>query len=450
MTLHFKLPELGEHVEAADLIKILVSVGDRIELDQPVLELETDKADFELPSTISGIVKEIHVREGGKVKVGQLILTVDEAASGPGLLPTKSGAPPAPEEEAAPAVVREGIRPQLPVEKPVPRPVSPPEPTGGAGKSQSPATEPQETGSVRPPVPATPTVRRLARELGISIEQVTGSGPAGRILSEDIKAFAKQAIRRAGEAAVPVRIPAPPLPDFSRWGEVERKDMTAMRRKIAASMSHSWSDIPHVTHYESADITELEQLRKDFSGEIEAAGGKLTVTSIVVKTVASALKVYPNFAASLDMEREQIILKKYCHIGVAVDTDRGLIVPVIRDADKKNILELSVELARLAEKARSKKITLEELGGAVFTITNLGGIGGTQFSPIIHAPEVAILGISRARHEAIWMDGKFAPRLMLPLALSYDHRFIDGADAARFLRWIAEALEQPFRLPLHG
>ena len=301
---------------------------------------------------------------------------------------------------------------------------------------------------MRPPVPATPTVRRLARELGISIEQVTGSGPAGRILSEDIKAFAKQAIRRAGEAPAPVRIPAPPLPDFSRWGEVERKDMTAMRRKIAASMSYSWSDIPHVTHYESADITELEQLRRRFSGEIEAAGGKLTVTSIAVKTVASALRVYPNFAASLDMEKEQIILKKYCHIGVAVDTDRGLIVPVIRDADKKNILELSVELARLAEKARSKKITLEELEGAVFTITNLGGIGGTQFSPIIHAPEVAILGISRARQEAIWMDGKFAPRLMLPLSLSYDHRFIDGADAARFLRWIAEALEQPFRLPL--
>jgi pyruvate dehydrogenase E2 component (dihydrolipoamide acetyltransferase) len=450
MTVHFTLPELGEHVEAADLIKIMVSVGDRIELDQPVLELETDKADFELPSTVSGIVKEIHVHEGGKVKVGQLILTVDEAAAGFGPLPGKSDAPAAAKEEASPEVVRVEMGPQLPAEGMAPRPISPPESTGEAGRSQSPASEPDETGSVRPPVPATPTVRRLARELGISIEQVTGSGSAGRILSEDIKAFAKQAIQRAGEAPAPVRFPVPPLPDFSRWGEVERKDMTAMRRKIAASMSRSWSDIPHVTHYERADVTELEQLRKRYSGEVEAAGGKLTVTSIAVKTVASALKVYPNFAASLDMEREQVVLKKYCHIGVAVDTDRGLIVPVIRNADKKNILELSVELARLADKARSKKITLEELEGAVFTITNLGGIGGTQFSPIIHAPEVAILGISRARQEAIWMDGKFAPRLMLPLSLSYDHRFIDGADAARFLRWIAEALEQPFRLPLQG
>ncbi len=450
MTVHFTLPELGEHVEAADLIKILVSVGDRIELDQPVLELETDKADFELPSTVSGIVKEIHVREGGKVKVGQLILTVDDTAAGFGPLPRNSGAPAAAKEEDSPAVVREDVGPQLPGEGTAPHPVSPPEPTGGARTSQSPASEPDESGSVRPPVPATPTVRRLARELGISIDQITGSGPAGRILSEDIKAFAKQAIQRAGEAPAPVRIPVPPLPDFSRWGEVERKDMTAIRRKIAASMSRSWSDIPHVTHYERADVTELEQLRKRFSGEVEAAGGKLTVTSIAVKTVASALRVYPNFAASLDMEREQVVLKKYCHIGVAVDTDRGLIVPVIRNADKKNILELSVELARLADKARSKKITLEELEGAVFTITNLGGIGGTQFSPIIHAPEVAILGISRARQEAIWMDGKFAPRLMLPLSLSYDHRFIDGADAARFLRWIAEALEQPFRLPLQG
>jgi len=215
-------------------------------------------------------------------------------------------------------------------------------------------------------------------------------------------------------------------------------------------MSYSWADIPHVTHYETADITELEQLRRRFSEEIEAAGGKLTVTSIAVKTVAAALKVFPNFAASIDMEKEQIILKKYCHIGVAVDTDRGLIVPVIRNADKKNILELSVELASLAEKARNKKITLEELEGAVFTITNLGGIGGTQFSPIIHAPEVAILGISRARQEAIWEDGNFTPRLMLPLSLSYDHRSIDGAEAARFLRWVAEALEQPFRLPLKG
>ncbi len=241
-----------------------------------------------------------------------------------------------------------------------------------------------------------------------------------------------------------------PLPDFSRWGEVERRDMTGIRRKIAASMSYSWSTIPHVTQYDSADITLLDRLRQRFAGDIQAAGGKLTVTAIAVKVVASALKAFPDFAASLDMERAQVVVKKYCHIGVAVDTDRGLIVPVIRDADKKNILELSVELVRLAEKARTKKITLEELEGAVFTITNLGGIGGTQFAPIIHAPEVAILGLSRARQEAVWVPDAFEPRLMLPLALSYDHRLIDGAVAARFLRWIVKALEQPFLLPLEG
>jgi pyruvate dehydrogenase E2 component (dihydrolipoamide acetyltransferase) len=441
MTVQLNLPELGEHVEAADLIKILVSVGDRLEIDQPVLELETDKADFELPATVSGVVKEIHVREGEKVRVGQLILTVEEAAAGSGPFSKESEAPPALPEAAAPAEAAAGVKPHPTDEEPA---------ASREERVQPPPTETEGAGSVHPVVPATPTVRRLARELGIPIEQVTGSGPAGRILSEDVKAFAKQAIRQALEAPAPVRPAASRLPDFSRWGEIERREMTAMRRKIAASMSYSWSDIPHVTHYESADITELEQLRRRFSGEIEAAGGKLTVTSIAVKTVAAALRVFPNFAASIDMEKEQIILKKYCHIGVAVDTDRGLIVPVIRHADKKNILELSVELASLAEKARNKKITLEELEGAVFTITNLGGIGGVQFSPIIHAPEVAILGISRARQEAIWKDGNFTPRLMLPLSLSYDHRFIDGADAARFLRWVAEALEQPFRLPLKG
>jgi pyruvate dehydrogenase E2 component (dihydrolipoamide acetyltransferase) len=259
-----------------------------------------------------------------------------------------------------------------------------------------------------------------------------------------------RALAGAGQLRSGAPLRPAPLPDFSRWGEIERREMTGIRRKIAESMSYSWASIPHVTNYESADITDLEQLRKRFAGEIEAAGGKLTITSIAVKVVASALKVFPNFAASLDMEREQIVIKKYCHIGVAVDTDRGLIVPVIRDADKKNIRELSVKIAHLAEKARSKKITLEELEGAVFTITNLGGIGGTQFSPIIHAPEVAILGISRARQEAVLVDGRFEPRLMLPISLSYDHRLIDGADAARFLRWVTEALEQPFLLPLAG
>ena len=438
MTVQFKLPELGEHVEAADLIRIMVSAGDRIAVDQPVMELETDKADFELPASISGIVKEILVRVGEKVKVGQVLFTVDEEAAQPlaaADIPPAAPTPGAQGPAVSPAAGKEAIPPAPPAELE----------EATRQPQQPPAAE-----APRPMVPASPTVRRLARELGIPIEQVPGSGPAGRILEEDVKSFAKRVIAGVGGMAAGARIQTMPLPDFSRWGEVERRDMTGIRRKIADSMSYSWSSIPHVTNFENADITVLENLRGRFAREIEAAGGKLTVTSIAVKVIASALKVFPDFAASLDMERGQVVVKKYCHIGVAVDTDRGLIVPVIRDADKKNIRELSVELARLAEKARSKKITLEELEGGVFTITNLGGIGGTQFTPIIHAPEVAILGISRARQQAVFDNGKFEPRLLLPLALSYDHRLIDGADAARFLRWITQALEQPFLLPLQG
>jgi pyruvate dehydrogenase E2 component (dihydrolipoamide acetyltransferase) len=441
MTAQLKLPELGEHVESADLIKIMVSVGDRIAHDQPLLELETEKANFELPSTVSGVVQGIHVREGEKVRVGQLIFTVDEDAGEAGKAIVEQEGP---VSAAVPGVQlaaaeREGavIGATAPVELPA-----------REERTEHAPAEVAEAEAPRLLVRATPTVRRVARELGIPIDQVPGSGPAGRILAEDVKAFAKRAIAGQLRSGTPFR--SMPLPDFSRWGEIERKEMTSIRRKIAENVSYSWASVPHVTNFASADITDLEQLRRRFAGEIEAAGGKLTITSIAVKIVASALKVFPNFAASLDMEREQIILKKYCHIGVAVDTDRGLIVPVVRDADKKNIRELSVEIAQLAERARSKKITLEELEGGVFTITNLGGMGVTQFSPIIHAPEVAILGISRARDEAVLADGRFEPRLMLPLSLSYDHRLIDGADAARFLRWVAQALEQPFLLPLAG
>jgi pyruvate dehydrogenase E2 component (dihydrolipoamide acetyltransferase) len=253
-------------------------------------------------------------------------------------------------------------------------------------------------------------------------------------------------------AALPagVAVPIAPLPDFSRWGEIERKPMRAVRRKTAEHLSYAWSTIPHVTHSDKADITELEQLRKRYETKGEAGAAKVTVTAIAVKVVASALKTFPQFASSVDMPREELIYKKYCHIGVAVDADRGLLVPVIRDVDKKNILQLSAELAELAEKARNRRIAPEEMEGGVFTITNLGGIGGTHFSPIVNSPEVAILGIARARMEPVFLHGMFQPRLMLPLSLSYDHRVIDGADAARFLRWVAEALEQPSLLPLEG
>jgi|SRR3990170_763833 len=426
MATEFKLPELGENIESGDLIKILVSVGDRVEKDQPVIELETEKATIEVPSSVSGTVKEIHVKAGQKIKVGQLVLTVEDGAAGKAEAKVEKKAEPAPtapEEKAKTAMAPAAVRPPAPP----PRPEAP-----------------------REVAPAAPSVRRLARELGIDINKVPGSGPGGRISDEDVKAYAKHLITE-GAAARPTAAPAAaPLPDFSKWGEIERKPMSNVRRKTAEHMIHAWTTIPHVTHYDKADITELEQFRKRHSEQAKAAGGKLTVTAVALKVVASALKVFPQFAASIDVARDEIVYKKYCHIGVAVDTDRGLLVPVIRDADKKNIIELAVELQKVSEKARSKKLTLEDMTGGVFTITNLGGLGGTAFSPIVNAPEVAILGMARGSVEPIFLNGLFQPRLMLPLSLSYDHRLIDGADAARFLRWVAEALEQLSLLPLQG
>ena len=292
----------------------------------------------------------------------------------------------------------------------------------------------------------------MARELGVDIYEVQGTGPGARISAEDVSQHARSLITGLKSAAAPggLAAPAARLPDFSQWGEVERKPMSGIRRKTAETMRNAWLTVPHVTQHDLADITDLEALRKRFGHVAEEAGGKLTVTAIALKVVAAALKVFPQFNASIDVAANEIVYKKYYNIGVAVDTDRGLLVPVVRDVDKKNIRDLSAELNQLAEKARNKKISLEEMQGASITITNLGGIGGTSFTPIVNAPEVAILGLSRATHQPVYREGNFEPRLMLPLSLSYDHRLIDGADAARFVRWVAEALEQPFVLALQG
>jgi pyruvate dehydrogenase E2 component (dihydrolipoamide acetyltransferase) len=303
----------------------------------------------------------------------------------------------------------------------------------------------------RDPVPAAPHVRRLAREIGVDIHGVQGSGPGGRISEEDVKLYAKNALAAATAAAAPrVGFAEPELPDFSKWGKTERVSMRGVRRKTAEHLRQAWNTIPHVTQQDRSDITELEQLRARFAPRAEEAGGKMTVTAIALKVCASALKVFPQFNASIDMGKEEIIYKQYINIGVAVDTDRGLLVPVIRDVDKKNIVELAAEMTQLSKKARERKLTPAEMEGGTFTITNLGGIGGTGFSPIVNHPEVAILGLSRSRMEPEWVNNKFEPRLILPLSLSYDHRLIDGADAARFLRWIAEAFEQPFLLSVQG
>ncbi len=291
----------------------------------------------------------------------------------------------------------------------------------------------------------------MARELGINIDQVGGSGPHGRISVDDVKAQAKRLVAGGAGGGTGAVAAAEPLPDFTRWGEVERQPMKAVRRKTAQHVALAWTTIPHVTQHDVADITGLEELRKRHGAQAERAGGSLTITAIAAKVAATALRVFPQFNVSIDMAASELIYKKYVNVGIAVDTDHGLLVPVIRDVDTKNILQISVELVQLSEKARSRKIALDDMQGGCFSISNLGGIGGTSFTPIVNAPEVAILGISRARLEPVYNHaGGLAPRLMLPLSLSYDHRAIDGAAGARFLRWIVEALEQPFLLAFQG
>jgi pyruvate dehydrogenase E2 component (dihydrolipoamide acetyltransferase) len=327
-----------------------------------------------------------------------------------------------------------------------------PEPTADAIRNTVVAVA-QESGT---PPPASPTVRRLARELGVDINQVRGSGPSGRISSEDVQSFAKAIITSAtaggGRAATGAALPtaARALPDFSRYGDVERQPMSKVRSLTAQSMAYAWTTVPHVTQHDDADITVLEAARKKHAKSVEAAGGKLTMTSILVKVCAAALKRFPDFNASIDVTRGEIVYKKYFNIGIAVDTDRGLLVPVLRDVDRKNLVALSVEVTQLAEKARTKHLMPDQMEGGNFTISNLGGIGGTSFTPIVYAPEVAILGVSRSATQPVFANGSFEPRLILPLSLSYDHRVIDGASAARFLRWVCEALEDPILLALEG
>jgi pyruvate dehydrogenase E2 component (dihydrolipoyllysine-residue acetyltransferase) len=509
MSTEFKLPELGENITAGDVVRVLVKAGDKIEKDQPVLELETDKATIEVPSSVSGTIGEIKVKQGDKVKVGQTVLTVDDggAATGKGeatgkaeksaRAETSGKADPAaadasakdasaksekkaekPKRQPAGAPVEGGLSQEAPEaesEEPAPRaaaradrddesgtveeapeaqraePVEAPAAPRKRGEvveisrgTRAPAAQAQSEPEPEPVnVPAAPSVRRLARELGVDIRVVPGSGPGGRISADDVQAYVREALSKGGPSA-----PAIALPDFARWGEVERKPMSNIRRKTAERLGYAWSVIPHVTQHDKADITALEALRKQYSPQAEKAGGKLTVTAIALKIVERALGRFPHFNSSIDLARNEIVYKKSRHIGVAADTERGLLVPIIRDVDRKGIIELAVELAKASEKARSGKLSLDDMQGGSFTITNLGGIGGTAFTPIVNWPEVAILGISRGAHEPVWNGQAFEPRLMLPLSLSYDHRVIDGADAARFLRWVAEAFEQPFVLAL--
>ena len=498
MAIEFKLPDLGEDIETGDVTTVYVSAGDKVTKDQALMELETDKAALEIPSPADGVIKEVHVKSGETIKVGQLLVTIDDGEGGAGAeekeAPEEKEAEPEKaeakkeekkepakeekaeelEEEPAEEEEKKEAEPEKqeekaeepakdekkeseakeapPKEEKKPEAKAAPEPKEKeTGKETRPAPESTGPGGI---IPASPTVRRLAREMGVDITKVKGSGPGGRITEDDLrrgeeKKPAAQGKPRAPESAEEKPAAAQAESGSDKWGTVESVPMSKVRKLTAERLSEAWK-APHVTQHDKADITEMEKLRKQYGKEVAEAGGKLTMTSIILKIIASALKTFPQFNASVDMENNRIIYKKYYNIGVAVDTDRGLLVPVIRDADRKNIEELSIELSVLSEKARTKKITVEELQGGTFTISNLGGIGGTYFTPVLNAPEVAILGVSRAAVEAVYIDGQFQPRLMLPLSLSYDHRLIDGADAARFVRWIAEALEEPFKLSLEG
>jgi pyruvate dehydrogenase E2 component (dihydrolipoamide acetyltransferase) len=415
-----KLPELGENIDSAEVSAVLVAEGDIIGEDQPVIEVETEKASLEVPSTFAGRVQELRVRRGDKIKVGQVILTVADSRSA----------------ERAPEPAPKPVEPVASVEPVEPEPPARPV-LAFPAKSERPARP--EIGET---APAAPSVRALARELGIDVHGVAGSGPAGRITRDDVKAHAKRLLQsRPAEATAE-------LPDFAEWGEIEREPMSSLRRKTADNMARAWASIPSVTQFDRADITELEAMRKKFNTRYADSGRKLTLTAIGVKIAAAALRQFPKFNASLDVAGAAVILKKYVHIGVAVDTERGLLVPVIRDADRAGLLQIASRLNELAEQARAKKLKPEELRGGTFTISNLGALGTTYFSPIVNWPEVALLGVGRAETMAVHQGTRFRPRLILPLSLSYDHRLIDGAEAARFLRWIADALEQPLLLLL--
>jgi pyruvate dehydrogenase E2 component (dihydrolipoamide acetyltransferase) len=449
--MNFEIPNLGENVEKADVSRVLVNVGDVIKVDQSLFELETDKATVEVPSTVAGKVTEIKVKAGDKVKGGQVAIVVDESAGGsasakPSDKDTTAAAP-AKMETAKPEAVADS--PSGNTDKPAKKVVDissgrPAPAATGAPKHTVPSTGIE----LATPVPAAPSVRRYARELGVDITGVDGTGPGGRIGNADVKQFVRDTMLGSTRPSGSLTTRGVALPDFSKWGAVEAKPMSNIRRKTAEHLSAAWATIPHVTQNDKADVTSIEQFRKLFGKKVEAAGGKLTVTAILIKIVQLAIDKFPQFASSVDMANQSIVYKQYRHIGIAVDTPNGLLVPVIRDVDKKTITEIAVELGGVSARAREKKLSLDDMSGGVFSISNLGGIGGNSFTPIVNAPEVAILGVSRGGLEPVWQGTGFVPREMLPLSLSYDHRVIDGADAARFLRFICETLEQPLSLYL--
>jgi pyruvate dehydrogenase E2 component (dihydrolipoamide acetyltransferase) len=422
MEIEVKIPVMGENIKEGQVVSIGVRVGDTVAAGQAILEVETGKATIEVPSPQAGTVAKVLVRAGDKVLVGQGVLLL--AATSPVTVPT------APTAAVAPVVAA----------PPVP-PATPPRSAGDVLVASPPAAE-------QIPVAAAPSVRLFARELGVDIRQVSTSQSSGRVTIDDVKAFVKgMTLGSRAQVGVGAVFAPSPLPDFSRFGAVRNEPMSTIRLRTAEHMARCWANIPHVTQHAKGRTDVLERLRKRYAPQGEAEGVKITITAFVLKMVAQLLIKYPKFNASIDMARQAIIYKDHVHIGVAVDTERGLLVPVVRDVNKKSVLAIARELAALAAKARSGKIAPDDLAGGSFTVTNLGGIGGSFFTPIINAPEVAILGLGRTAVEAVpASDGTFEALPMMPLSLSYDHRLIDGAEGARFIASLVEDFEEPATL----
>ncbi|VTS03977.1 2-oxo acid dehydrogenase subunit E2 [Tuwongella immobilis] len=429
-TVEFAVPELGDGISSAKVSRVNVEVGASFQAKSSLMEVETDKANISVEAPANGKVQEVRVKAGDTVEIGSVVFV---------LVLESAGAPVA----AAPA----------PAAPPKPAPVAPvaaaPAPTAAPAPASAATNGVAVKHPAHLPIPAGPATRRLAREMGIELAQVKGTGRGGRITIDDLKAFVKTKMQQAKAAPAPAAagpVAQPPLPDFAKYGTIEKQTVSKIRQTIAKNMTNTWSICPMVTQFDKVDITDLEAGRKRVVESQPKGAAKITMTVLAVKAVVAALKAFPHFNSSFDMNSNELILKKYFHVGIAVDTDRGLVVPVIRDADHKSIHDIAVEVQQLAEKARSNQLTIDQMRGGTFTITNLGGVGGTAFTPIVNWPEVAILGMARSYMEPVWRNGAFEPRLMLPLCLTYDHRVIDGADGARFTAKLNSILSDPIRL----
>lgn len=449
-----KIPEIAENVETGIIAGILVSEGDKVKTDQSLVEIETDKATTDLPSPYEGTIEEIKVKEGDEVKVNQVIIIIETEAGeeekgedkGKGKEEDSGEGEERGDDEGKDKSEEQGEGKGKGEEQ---EKEEDSDENEDDKKSQTEEKEEEKSADKTEKkeinekqdlsdIAASPSVRRLAREKGIDITKLEGSGPGKRITADDIKNFS--------EKPKGTTTKEPELPDFSQWGTTSDEAMTNIRKITANNVQQAWQTIPHVTQFDEADMTALEDFRKKNQDKVEKEGGKLTVTALLLKIAGFALQKFPRFNASLDTQNEKIVFKHYYNVGIAADTPRGLLVPVVRDVNSKSLTQLSVELTELAQKARNKKISPEEMQGGNFTISNLGGIGGTNFTPIVLSPQVAILGVSRAKYKQVFVDGEFQKRLIIPLSLSYDHRVIDGADGARFLRWICEVIEDPYAL----